>query len=321
MARLFDGTQFYKLVIYYDMNIRGIFFKTFITAIFVAAVSFSGILNAQTKADSVTVADAKWETSELQKGMKYFHLQFENLYGGPQNICMIEIAPRSYKFGFKDNGGMVKTSVKAAEAGAVAAINGTFFDMKKGNSVAFLLIDGNIIDTTERGGINPLMTGAVKIVRGKLSVIGWSPDIEKHYRAVAASAESKHKTPCGLRHTSIMVSLPRLLEKGNECAVPPVMEGFVYKKHPRTAVFTKDGKVYLLVVDGRAKGNADGMTIRELQHFLKVYGAFDAMNMDGGGSSTIWYKGRGVLNMPSDNDKFDHAGERKVSDEICVFQR
>jgi len=299
---------------------------------FIAIALFSSIAAAQTKADSVTVAQAKWETYKLQKGLKYFHLQFVNLYGGPQNICMIEISPRNYKFGFKDNGGMEKTSVKAAEAGAVAAVNGTFFDMKKGNSVAFLQIDGKIIDTTEKGSINPLMTGAVKIVRGKISVIDWSPEIEKKIRTVAAGAASKHRVPCVMRHTSIMASLPRLLEKGNECAVPPVLDGFVYKKHPRTAVFSKDGKIYLLVVDGRANGNADGMTIRELQHFLKVYGAFDAMNMDGGGSSTIWYKGDksavagtpdygGVLNMPSDNEKFDHAGERKVSDEICVFER
>jgi exopolysaccharide biosynthesis protein len=303
------------------MKNKSVLINFFIAAIFVATVSFSGIADAQTKADSVTVADAKWETSPLQKGMTYFHLQFKNLYGGPQNICMIEISPRSYKFGFKDNGGMAETSVKATEAGAVAATNGTFFDMKKGNSVAYLQIDGNIIDTTEKGIINPLMTGAVKIVNGKISVIDWSPEIEKNFRAIAKNAAAKNHMPCRLRHTSVMASLPRLLKKGYECPVPPVLEGFVYKKHPRTAVFTKKGKVYLLVVDGRAKGNAEGMTIQELQHFLRVYGAFDAMNMDGGGSSTIWYRGNGVLNMPSDNDKFDHAGERKVSDEICVFPR
>ncbi len=39
-----------------------------------------------------------------------------------------------------------------------------------------------------------------------------------------------------------------------------------------------------------------------------------ALNMDGGGSSTMYIKDKGILNYPSDNRKFDHEGERRVYD-------
>ncbi|MGJ7033410.1 phosphodiester glycosidase family protein [Niabella hirudinis] len=37
------------------------------------------------------------------------------------------------------------------------------------------------------------------------------------------------------------------------------------------------------------------------------------INFDGGGSSTLWTRKRGVINHPSDNKKWDHAGERSVA--------
>lgn len=54
---------------------------------------------------------------------------------------------------------------------------------------------------------------------------------------------------------------------------------------------------------------------------MKQIGAEDALNLDGGGSSTLYMKGigeNGVVNMPSDNKMFDHEGERKLSSIIYV---
>src|SRR5690606_12207514 len=72
-------------------------------------------------------------------------------------------------------------------------------------------------------------------------------------------------------------------------------------RHPRTAAgISRDRQtLYLVVVDGRSSASI-GMTCAEEAELLKELGAWDALNLDGGGSSTMWIRGRGVVNAPSD---------------------
>lgn len=92
-------------------------------------------------------------------------------------------------------------------------------------------------------------------------------------------------------------------------------------QHPRTAVgFTKDGKkLILVVVDGR-QAESRGMTQEELAHFMLSLGAYNALNLDGGGSSTMVVrepgeKTPGVVNSPSEK------AERPVVNGIGIFPR
>ena len=88
-------------------------------------------------------------------------------------------------------------------------------------------------------------------------------------------------------------------------------------RHPRTAVAkTADDHVILIAVDGRRPGIGEGMNAREFTRFLqKWFNPRYALNMDGGGSTTLCVRGHGdpvtnVVNYPNDNKKYDHAGER-----------
>lgn len=79
------------------------------------------------------------------------------------------------------------------------------------------------------------------------------------------------------------------------------------ERHPRTAVGTsKDGsKVYFVTVDGRQNGYSDGMNLTEFAEYLESKGIYQAMNLDGGGSTTMAVRQRGdtlpsVVNSPSD---------------------
>lgn len=92
-------------------------------------------------------------------------------------------------------------------------------------------------------------------------------------------------------------------------------KSFYETKHPRTAVAKlKDGKFLMVTVDGRSAESV-GMNLQELAEFLLELGATDAMNLDGGGSTTMFLDGK-VVNKPSDKE-----GERKVSDAILVTPR
>jgi len=69
-------------------------------------------------------------------------------------------------------------------------------------------------------------------------------------------------------------------------------------KNPRTAIgYTKDGNLIMVTVDGREKASV-GMTLGELAWFMKSIGAYEAMNLDGGGSSVMYVKGN-IVNSPA----------------------
>lgn len=72
--------------------------------------------------------------------------------------------------------------------------------------------------------------------------------------------------------------------------------------HPRTAIGqTKDGKVLLLVIDGRQPTWSIGATMKDVQDIMLEYGAYNAANLDGGSSSTIYMDGK-IINKPSSKD-------------------
>ncbi len=92
-------------------------------------------------------------------------------------------------------------------------------------------------------------------------------------------------------------------------------KSFVETRHPRTAVAKlKDGKFLMITVDGRSEASG-GIGLQDLAEYLLSLGATDAMNLDGGGSTTMFVDGK-VVNRPSDKE-----GERKVSDAILVTLR
>ena len=92
-------------------------------------------------------------------------------------------------------------------------------------------------------------------------------------------------------------------------------KAFVETRHPRTAVAKlKDGKFLMITVDGRTEASS-GIGLQDLADYLLTLGATDAMNLDGGGSTTMFVAGK-VVNHPSDKE-----GERKVSDAILVTPR
>ena len=90
---------------------------------------------------------------------------------------------------------------------------------------------------------------------------------------------------------------------------------------PRTAVgLTKSDHIVLVVADGRQKGFSNGLYIDELAGYMLSLGCYQALNLDGGGSSTMVIKDK-VVNSPSDNARQPFAGqERSVGDILAVVR-
>ena len=92
--------------------------------------------------------------------------------------------------------------------------------------------------------------------------------------------------------------------------------------HPRSAVgVSRDGKhLLLMTADGRQPGYSEGLTTAETAEWMKQLGAEDALNLDGGGSTTLVIQGRDgkpeILNRPSGPPP---GRERRVANHLCVF--
>lgn len=100
-----------------------------------------------------------------------------------------------------------------------------------------------------------------------------------------------------------------------------VSDGAVRTRSPRTVVGIRaDGTTVLAVFDGRRPGVSEGVTLPEAARYLVTLGAVEAMNLDGGGSSTMVAQDR-VRNSPSDPGRSDEDRQREVSNAIVVVPR
>jgi hypothetical protein len=128
--------------------------------------------------------------------------------------------------------------------------------------------------------------------------------------------------PVDLEGLTVVGGGPRILRAGRVAVaaraegfapVPSFFRAFVAGRQPRTLAGVRaDGMLLLVTVDGRAPGWSAGMTLPESARLMRSLGARDALNLDGGGSSTMTVRGE-VVNRPS-----DHV-ERRVSDGLFVM--
>jgi hypothetical protein len=138
---------------------------------------------------------------------------------------------------------------------------------------------------------------------------------------VTIAGERRSVPPLPFEPEWIVGAGPLLLRNGDTLGLEQSdAEGFAAdfgrSRHPRTALGIRaDGTIILLTVDGRQSEKSVGMTIPELCALMREWGCRDALNLDGGGSTTMVVGGK-VVNNPSDT-----AGERPVSDALLVRPR
>ena len=106
--------------------------------------------------------------------------------------------------------------------------------------------------------------------------------------------------------------MPILVKDGKNVA--NTCSSYFCSRNPRTGIgVTADGHILLVTVDGR-KSSSVGMTLIGFASYLRDLGAVNAVNLDGGGGSTMWVKGQGIVNDPSDS-----GGERAVTNVVLVL--
>ena len=284
--------------------------------------------------DSLVFIHANWNVKKIAPGIQLRQCWFDHsLFGSSQNISVLEIKMnKKNRIDVEaDPRNLKPTSTFGLEHDALAAVNGTFFDMKNGGSEDYIRLDGKTLNGTRLGknNVRALHQKAAIITKGrKVSIQKWD-----------GSGDWENRLP----GEDIIETGPLLVEDHLRATLDTT--SFYVMRHPRSAVALKGNKVLLITVDGRNK-RAAGMSLFELASIVQWLKADMGVNLDGGGSTTLWinnFPDGGVINYPSDNkkmeksslyrpgtdldnlaadeQKWDHSGQRPVANVILVNKK
>ncbi len=147
---------------------------------------------------------------------------------------------------------------------------------------------------------------------GLLSRLRKGEKVEVHAYLIPA-----RKNPIWRKITYLIQGGPTLIENYKIANYDESFkESFLVKKHPRTIIGeSSDGKLILMVVDGRTPYHSEGLAIRELKELLVKMEFKNALNLDGGGSTCIYFNNR-LYNLPSDSGK-----EREISYGLLIVPK
>ena len=212
----------------------------------------------------------------------------------------------------------------AKTAKARVAVNASYFNMRSRpcRVVGWLVADGReIAEPTSFHGAakdrRPLARSAVWWPRTGLPRLGWvRRDGKALWRHAAPELEKNGARKKLALPLHALGAGPMLLVGGKTRITRKPEQLFAKRddRHPRTALGLRGSKLLLLVADGRSK-ESRGLTLAELAALLKSLGARDAMNLDGGGSSTLVVDGV-LMNRPCGG-----SWQRPVPTGIGVFAR
>lgn len=261
--------------------------------------------------DEATFHGADWSERQVGEGLLWRHYEFDSLFGARQNVSYLKADLNHPAVEVEIPhlvGSLQRTStlVPAQAPNALAAVNGTYFSWANGGGQnTYLRIDGEVIPQNPR----------TKGVWGHHG--GLARDASQQWSVIAMPGTA-NEWDDNETHPTIVANGPLLLLDGAIAQSQINSAGGTHctGRHPRTAAgLTADNHLILLTADGRTD-RGDGMTCTETAMVLLWLGCHEALNMDGGGTTTMWVRGEpanGVVNYPSDS-----AGERVTANAIAV---
>lgn len=188
-----------------------------------------------------------------------------------------------------------KTSVTAAENNAILAVNGDYYGA---NSTGYVIRNGVVYRDTVREDSN---NGDLAIYKDGSFKIIYEDEI---------SAEQLVKDGV----VNLLAFGPSLVEDGEITVDTNSEVGQSMSSNPRTAIGIIDENHYIIVVSDGRTSESEGLSLYQLAEVMKSYGVKTAYNLDGGGSSTLYFNGQ-VINKPTTNGTIS---ERAVSDIVYI---
>ena len=250
---------------------------------------------AEQAAASATTTDTSYSDDNIQVSLTEKTVENTQVY-----IADITVSSSDYlKTAFAQNtygtNVTAKTSVTATENNAILAVNGDYYGA---NSTGYVIRNGVVYrDTVREDSSN----GDLAIYKdGSFKVI-YEDEI---------SADQLVKDGV----VNLLAFGPSLVEDGEITVNTNSEVGQSMASNPRTAIGIIDENHYIIVVSDGRTSESEGLSLYQLAEVMKSYGVKTAYNLDGGGSSTLYFNGQ-VINKPTTNGTIS---ERAVSDIVYI---
>ena len=170
--------------------------------------------------------------------------------------------------------------------------------------------------------VREVRTGGDALLASNSLVLSLGPALAEKFPGLSTGAQvriSTRSVPALPNARNALCGGPVLLYNGRPQKVRVAPDAAyelssMLERHPRTAFGWNDQSFFLVQVDGRQKDLSLGMTVAELSGYLLKLGCTEAINLDGGGSSCLWFAGK-IRNHPCD------GSERSVANSLIVLAK
>ena len=274
--------------------------KTFVLAETISTVaktsSNSNAAAASQAAKTATVTDSSYKDDNISVNLSETTVNNTQVYVADITLSSSDYLKTAFAQNAYGTNVTAKTSVTAADNNAILAVNGDYYGA---NSTGYVIRNGVVYrDTVREDSSN----GDLAIYKdGSFKVI-YEDQI---------SAEQLVNDGV----VNLLAFGPALVENG-EIAVDTNTEvGQAMASNPRTAIGIIDENHYIIVVSDGRTSESEGLSLYQLAEVMKSYGAKTAYNLDGGGSSTLYFNGQ-VINKPTTGG--NKISERAVSDIVYI---
>ena len=274
--------------------------KTFVIAETISKVSSasssSNVEAASKAAETATVTDTSYSDDNISVTLTEKTVSNTQVYIANVTVSSSEYLKTAFAQNTYGNNVTAKTSETAASNKAILAVNGDYYGA---NSTGYVIRNGVVYRDTVRedssnGDLAIYKDGSFKII---------------YEDQVSADQLVKDGV------VNLLAFGPSLVEN-DEIVVDTNSEvGQSMSSNPRTAIGIIDENHYIIIVSDGRTSESEGLSLYQMAEIMKSYGVKTAYNLDGGGSSTLYFNGQ-VINKPTTNG--NTISERSVSDIVYI---
>ena len=254
----------------------------------------SKIAETEESSAEATVSDSTYKDENIEVAISHMREYDTSIYVADVILSSPEYLQTALAQNVYGRNVTEKTSEIAESAGAILAINGDYYGAQESG---YVIRDGVLYRDTVREGQQDL----VIYEDGTFGIIS-----EEDVTAEELLADNAKE---------VLSFGPALVTDGEVAVTEEDEVGKAMASNPRTAIGIIDELHYVFVVsDGRTE-ESEGLSLLEMAEFMKGLGVTTAYNLDGGGSSTLYFNGE-IINQPTTDGK--SIRERSVSDIVYI---
>lgn len=274
--------------------------KTFVIAETISTVSSTNSSSnaeaASKAAETATVTDTSYSDDNISVTLTEKTVSNTQVYIADVTVSSSEYLKTAFAQNTYGNNVTAKTSETAANNNAILAVNGDYYGA---NTTGYVIRNGVVYRDTVRedssnGDLAIYKDGSFKII---------------YEDQVSADQLVKDGV------VNLLAFGPSLVENGEIVVDTNSEVGQSMSSNPRTAIGIIDENHYIIIVSDGRTSESEGLSLYQMAEIMKSYGVKTAYNLDGGGSSTLYFNGQ-VINKPTTNG--NTISERSVSDIVYI---